>query len=588
MVMLSMKLSIYLLFAFCSLTLCFPVALFQSSQTGSIPVMGKLLARDPQCGFTGNPDIYGAGIRVGIYTQALAVGFANYFVPHEAGPLKALNTLFVFVMFIGTLFLSRTPFQTYAIEAFLLIQITFVIHFVGVTNASRYGRIAWKFSLERTLVKECSYLGMIVYNLWFWWVGLDHMRKTPCGTFVLFIVWKVNLYGWFRRAHQVLSILALCGHLLESWENLFRTFYYFVSRQLRSTMFFKALEDSLQDPPAKVNVEVEENGIKTIGGSQLELCAHEIGLSASQTSDPKPPNKSSPEPPQKDSADNSSNLTVTEGTVGEQRINANALKDTKAEKAGPDGPCSEARGVRKGPPTQFLPSFNNLYLADIYISDILAAGFFEVKKTRRWEISFFRDTVKLYLPRFHIRTSANQPSLKECVRVIKNAAQQNRMNIKALAIGIFEIYSLRTYFIHQYPWGLHAALTHPSHQTQDWRTLVIISDIRRSREKPKTRRAYWVPYAAQTILLFVGLILATELHIHWNHILGVRSMDSVGQLIPMLLGVGGLLKVLWAKGKMVWRGTECTNEAGNNNNAVATAYYRQKEIYEDLLQGSVR
>ncbi|KAI9718755.1 MAG: hypothetical protein M1812_003929 [Candelaria pacifica] len=551
----------------------------------SLSTRRKHLARDPQCGFTGNSDIYGAGIRVGIYTQALAVGFANYFVLHEARVLRAVNTLFVLTMFIGTLFLSRVPSQTYAIEAFLLIQITFIIYLVGVIDASRYGRKAWKFSAERTLVRQCSYLGMLIYNIWFWWVGLGQMRETPCGTFILFLILKVNLYGWIRAAHKVLSILAICNHISASWENLFEAYLYFASKQFSSPLFLKALEDSLRTHQA----EAHEDIASLVGSNQSLVYAQGDGTKGSKSPSIRSQKNSSHTPRKEGQPHNCSSRTQSETSIVESipiRQGVNASSDTEPKKAKSAAPISEAENVQNGLPAQFLPAFSNLYAADMYISEILATGSFGVTKTKRWEVSLFKGILKLYLPSFRIQTSADQPSLKECINTITNAVRQDHMNTKALATGLFKIYTLRTYPIYKLPWGLHSALTHPNHQTQDWRALIIISDIRSSREKTKSRKLYWVPYAAQTIFLFIGLIVATELHIHWNHISGVQYMDSVGQLIPMLLGVGGLLKVLWAKGKMVWRGSDnCLDEAANNGEAVATAYYRQKNFYEEFLRG---
>ncbi|XPS73225.1 hypothetical protein M3J09_005375 [Ascochyta lentis] len=47
-----------------------------------------------QCGFEGNNDIYGIGIRIGIYAQILAVWFANYFLFSEAQVLRDFVSIF--------------------------------------------------------------------------------------------------------------------------------------------------------------------------------------------------------------------------------------------------------------------------------------------------------------------------------------------------------------------------------------------------------------------------------------------------------------------------------------------------------------
>jgi len=66
-------------------------------------------------------------------------------------------------------------------------------------------------------------------------------------------------------------------------------------------------------------------------------------------------------------------------------------------------------------------------------------------------------------------------------------------------------------------------------------------------EPPKPPGKWWIfgrayGTAASCILLVIG----TELTIQWNYIHGVHQIGVVGQLIPFSLGVGGLLKVIFA------------------------------------------
>ena len=44
---------------------------------------------------------------------------------------------------------------------------------------------------------------------------------------------------------------------------------------------------------------------------------------------------------------------------------------------------------------------------------------------------------------------------------------------------------------------------------------------------------------------FVAYILSTEYVIKWNHISGVDSLGSTGQLIPLIIGGAGFVKVLY-------------------------------------------
>jgi len=50
-----------------------------------------------------------------------------------------------------------------------------------------------------------------------------------------------------------------------------------------------------------------------------------------------------------------------------------------------------------------------------------------------------------------------------------------------------------------------------------------------------------------SILVAVAIIAATELSISWNNIDSINSLDSAGQLIPLVLGIAVVLHVPWAK-----------------------------------------
>ena len=75
------------------------------------------MASPQTCGFEGNPDIYGIGIRVGFYTQALAAWYANYFLASEARSLRSVNLIFLFALAVCLLVYSANPSEKQAVEA---------------------------------------------------------------------------------------------------------------------------------------------------------------------------------------------------------------------------------------------------------------------------------------------------------------------------------------------------------------------------------------------------------------------------------------------------------------------------------------
>lgn len=91
-----------------------------------------------QCGFAGNPDIYGLGIRLGYYTQALAVWFANYFFYRDAKSLRGANLIFILALLIALCIYAFNAETTYAIEVFLLLQIGLCMGMVSLSSGTRF------------------------------------------------------------------------------------------------------------------------------------------------------------------------------------------------------------------------------------------------------------------------------------------------------------------------------------------------------------------------------------------------------------------------------------------------------------------
>jgi len=69
---------------------------------------------------------------------------------------------------------------------------------------------------------------------------------------------------------------------------------------------------------------------------------------------------------------------------------------------------------------------------------------------------------------------------------------------------------------------------------------------------------------------------------------GVQAFGTVGQLVPFVLGVGGLSKVLWTKSKLLWEGRrpekrrDDVDEGGVDE--LADAYFARKERYETHVE----
>ena len=503
------------------------------------------------CGFVGSSDIYGIGIRIGYYAQAFSIWVANFFVLREARALRAVNALFMFAMCIGLIFMSATPSQTYSVEAYIMIQIILVVWYVGTLDLSKYSRKHWKFNFERSVITNGCFVGMIVYNVWYWWVGLDVMLKTPCGSFGYFLS-KVALDGWYRKANMALAIICTCFQFLLECGHLFRTLRHFRCRKINRAGYQGELQRRLES--AVDTTTSSSSDYQT----ELNACSHIQRLS--KPASPRSILSINPIPPT---------------SFDEELDNLPKRSPTRF----PVVTTSEV----KGEDDVNWPDFQELYAADTYISSVLSACPESILTSTRFQITFLHGSIKLYIPYLGPSLGTDPVPLRTCLATILGAIHRHQFNSPAVAIVFSHIYALQKQPFYRYPWLLHRALIEPSHTEQNWRTLATMANIRITCMPNTTRKWYWIPSAVQAGVVTVGLVLSIELTIWWNSITGVNQIGTVGQLVPFVLGVGGLIKVLWSWLRMRF-GTEGGDGEGVGEEGpearLATAYYGRKEGYE--------
>ena len=89
------------------------------------PETYDLAPRDVCDGFVGNPDLYGLGIRVGIYLQWVSSLLINVYVPAEMADALDTNSIFVFAVFIAIAVVTSSTEGLHPAEAFIMLQMCF-------------------------------------------------------------------------------------------------------------------------------------------------------------------------------------------------------------------------------------------------------------------------------------------------------------------------------------------------------------------------------------------------------------------------------------------------------------------------------
>jgi len=445
-----------------------------------------------QCGFSGNSDIYGVGIRIGYYSQILAVWFSNYFLFREAKPLRAVNNIFLLALIVAGFIYFVNARHTFAVEAFLLLQIGLIIGLVGITETTRYATKYRATSPERLLLRMTILTFGGFFNAIFFWKGVDVMLRTPCGTYA-FYFFRADLYGWLRIVMRVQSLVAAVWTIPNMVSRDAANLYYDIRVRKTRTSFVHAVSaatathsPNLQLQPAKPFVAVTHlNAPSTVSRIQISM------------------------------------LSSTKSSTDDD--DCRTLKDVaKAEEY-----LESILSIY--PPTAALPREKRQVR--------LLGGFIQFNIPKRHKTQCNDST-----PYMHCITTtfkaiwANKPPMH----------LRNKLSLHTLAIGAIP------------PWRWPRLVNRMyeldgASGTPDWRHFTIGSDLHLSQISVPNSTAGWASDAGRQFVFIVLLVIQVELTITWNHVTGLQSLSSLGQLIAFILGVGGLVKVLWAKGRMIWR-----------------------------------
>ena len=452
------------------------------------------------CGFQGNSDIFGIGIRVGYYSQVLAIWVSNYFNIREIKALRAVNNLFLLAVIVAGFIYIFNATGTYAIEAFLLLQIGLIVGLVGITEFTKYSIPFRAVSRERLILRIMIMVIGTFFNLLFWWKGLDYLLPTPCdntevpsATYAFFF-WKTDIYGWMRTVMKVQSIFAIGFALPFLLSFDFTTLMYDVCMTKARSAFVHAVHTLLlEDGNAFMSV-------SSLVKSQLQ---------GSRTATDEP----------------SAAVKYPDFKI--------LLKVSEAED----------------------------YLDSVY--------------SREDQIP---DPLKATMSNPNLSTPFWNP-----LRLLKSAqlrrlCADTALHLKCVLRSYYGIFTNQPPFtfwstlsLHETTtgnhagWRLHrlinrmASLNAARDSPLDWRFFKIASDLALSQIPASTKKRVWYWGAIQQFLLIVFLVFQLEFTIVWNNVHGLQSVSNLGQLIPLIIGVGGLVKVLWGKARMLYEGKD---EAG--------------------------
>ena len=509
-----------------------------------------------ECGFAGNADIYGIGIRIGYYSQALAIWFANFFYYREAQVLRGVNNLFLFALLIAGSVYAAHAQDVYAIESFLLLMIGIVISFVGISNSTRYSTRYLRSCQERLISRSVITNVVLIFNLLFWWRGLDVMRPTPCfqsdsdqksnsakirseerDTYIFYAT-KVSLYGWIRTMHLVLSLAAWAwitstmvardgGEVIQQWRIRHDKQAFLEA----ATLYRKIIEgqiftaDHPRDEASAKEISRAEpsHNLQNDGGSSL---------GSRRDSQPHTPRGDTHSP-----LPGTDELQNTKGKTDSLELaSRNKLKAFVAVR--------EAEEV--------LDSIFSIYTKPYASPD------------NKRHFQFLGGRIKFSVQRILRLEKQHRYPFWQCLWAYVNVFWTSRAPMSYRLVIILHMFNLADHTPMAMPrlW-YHTCRLYKTSGLPRWQAMAIASDVQLLQVPLKITTLQWTYSAAQTLIVIIALIVQVELTIAWNHISGLSSLTTLGQLIPFILGVGGLLKVLWGKWRLIRSGVKESPEDSN-------------------------
>ncbi|PVI02872.1 hypothetical protein DM02DRAFT_670276 [Periconia macrospinosa] len=501
---------------------------------------------NPQtCSFQGNPDIYGPGIRIGIYSQTLAVWFANYFLSSQTLILRDTVTVFCVAILIALFMVVADPSSIYAVEAFLMLQILFWGCMMGVVGKSAFTRVRWSAqSIIRRIFNEMLDTASWGLQVWFWWSGMDRMQSVQgdgCVTWIMYI-WKVDLFGWPRKAMRVLSILALMQRL-----SFFAFFLmdvglvWVMERRGVRRRFMEAVRrwvEEVEKSGKDVGEQKEPSkncGVGDLGSGGREAVAHDACSEYSCQ-------QCSPVEPLSD-LDREATLV--------QRWNTPSLTPIHSAPTPNTSSVTVVTKLSHQPPLSTpldLTILHEIHQSELYLKTCISASPFHTSQPLTLPM-FLRKMFHTTPPPLSNTTTSPLPYIPPpawlpSILHVTHCVLTLRIPLHTLVFNAHLLASIQLNILNS-PFHLYASLTYNSHLLPEWPIISLASKVILASPKRPKKVSPWLAwgYPILDLAVHVVIILQIELTLRWNDVRGLTGLKSVGQLIPFVIGITGLVLV---------------------------------------------
>ncbi|TID15936.1 hypothetical protein E6O75_ATG08994 [Venturia nashicola] len=503
-------------------------------------------------GWNGNPDIYGIGIRIGYYTQAASIWVANFFAPHEAPYIHNVTLLFLVAILVGVCSLARYE-DTHAVEPYILMTVAYNTLYMGLWDPRAPELLIWERHFKKRLTVDMIWICFHSFDIWYWWFGIWQLKPStaPEGTLIYFsYVGQIDVFGWVSIPARTITAVAL----LWLWSDVILATLQQVQRRrvdgaiepvklLRLTSrWLKGIEHSYRLPRViapEDTLETPDVALPPGFGHSRNSSRLSIELNDADQSHSRPVSLISDKMTLEQ---RSTDQELTKEPFRTTLLEGGALPSYSRPARTGTGllkrgllrwPSNKEEAAFGSPPssyTPYEPKFDDIYKAVELLKTCYQPP--PGSKSRWQKISrcFLAPYICLH-----------------CIIFLPPALLTHHFHgsllLAILSHGSNLDYSRKT----SYPQAILRALHHPSYTVLKSQDILLASRILLTNNPPPKPGKWtlislgWATFAACSVL-----VISVELTINWNAIKGVNNLNTVGQLIPFCLGVGGLGKVLWA------------------------------------------
>ncbi|KYK54771.1 hypothetical protein DCS_06731 [Drechmeria coniospora] len=181
------------------------------------------------CTLKGNADLYGFGVRLGVYGQWIATLLTTVFDPVNEAPFRLLNLIIQASIFVGLCNESRMRPRadlTASGEANAVGAVVVQFLLCGSLSSVTGDGIS-HFDHISGILRLVLHLALSAYGVWFWFRGVDVMTVPACVDGEVAFFGPSSLTGWFRWLGKTLSVggvVACVGLAAFSVHRLIRRF----------------------------------------------------------------------------------------------------------------------------------------------------------------------------------------------------------------------------------------------------------------------------------------------------------------------------------------------------------------------------